>query len=486
VIILSGEKNGQLFDFLKNEPIDAIIGYLTNNDLINIVYYKVIFDVILERNKEIDNDRFLKIIEYIGTYNYLDFSLLYKEFIDRKLNDELVLLINKRINIKCNEAKKKGDIRYIKQSIKNAKELEYEIFDSEEEGSIPFFSVGFGELYFSSLWNKYILSSKEETIIKQILLENPIMLNRLSPYQNQGFIYHTRDPYREKIGILLWGENFPWDAFNEIADKVSDYSIEDFLDCVPQNRKNYIVSYMCECNEIRYRYLLRRYFKWSDVPPFSPEERKNMLTRGKEDGSWLSGEAAEYISYPNFPVKLLYDDINKFGTFEIKCRFLMNKMLSYKDAIGIIEKETDIKQRFKMYVIKQGNWLIIKHPNLFSLTFEDYSNTAQYSLGRPIINSSEESGLNEYKFKQIIIKLIYDCNFTDRKEQTISKYLEKLNVLIPLIRDKKKENTIREKMKTALKEVIEELNAIGIRIRKDNSLVEVEKTIEEEGPFPMT
>ncbi len=161
-------------------------------------------------------------------------------------------------------------------------------------------------------------------------------------------------------------------------------------------------------------------------------------------------------------------------------------MLSYKDAIGIIEKETDIKQRFKMYVIKQGNWLIIKHPNLFSLTFEDYSNTAQYSLGRPIINSSEESGLNEYKFKQIIIKLIYDCNFTDRKEQTISKYLEKLNVLIPLIRDKKKENTIREKMKTALKEVIEELNAIGIRIRKDNSLVEVEKTIEEEGPFPMT
>ena len=56
MIILSGEMNGQLFDFLKNESIDAIIGYLTNNDLINIVYYKVIFNVILERNKAFSNN----------------------------------------------------------------------------------------------------------------------------------------------------------------------------------------------------------------------------------------------------------------------------------------------------------------------------------------------------------------------------------------------------------------------------------------------
>lgn len=459
---------------LKNEPINTIIKCIREkyNDK---VYHRSVFSVILERKDEIDNKTFLELSGYLGDYNLDDLNPLYEEFIRRNLEDDLVSLINNLIKEKCNKYIK--DIRYIKQSIKDDLTIEAKLFDSEVEGSIPFFYVGNGELSFSDVWEKYILNIEENPIIKEILLGNPIMLNRLSSNSNSMFSHFSKDPYKQKMSLLLSREDFHWDEFNEIADKVSDYSIKGFLDCVPQNRKNYIVSYMCECdNEIRYRYLLRRYFTMRDVPSFSPEERKKMLTRGKEDGSWLLGEATKYISYPNFPVELLCDDIKKFGTPEITKRFLNNERLSYKDAIGIIIKEKDIKQRFELYTIKQGYLPIIKYPDLFSLTFEDNTFTAPNSLGGPLINRSRE--LNKFKFKQIIIKLIYDCNFTDGEKLTISDFLERVK---PWTRNINKGNQIRDDMKEVLKEVIEELNDIGIRIRKeDNSLVKVEKTIDEE------
>lgn len=461
------EKEERLYNTLIKMPIDEIINYIKNR-WIDSAYYKVVYKVVSNRKEEIDNNTFVELFRHILNYNFLvDLNPIYKIFIDRNQQDDLVSLITNLIKEKCNKAKDHHEIKYIKQ-----KDLTegLELVDSEEEGSIPFIS---NPDLLGMLWDKYILNIEENPIIKEILLENPIMLNRFTIWPNLRLPFNY-DVYKDKISKLLSRKDFHWDAFNEIVDKVGDYSLIHFLACVPQSQNNYIVNYMCECDEIRYRYLLRRYSFYSKRD-FLPEERKKMLTRGKEDGSWLSGEAAKYINCHTYPAKIINDDIKNFGTLTIKERFLGRWDVSFKDAIGIILKEQDIRQRFKLYTIKQGYWPIIKHPDLFSLTFEDNTFTAPNSLGGPLINRPRE--LNKFKFKQIIIKLIYDCNFTYGEKLTISDFLERVK---PCTRNIDKGNQIRDDMKEVLKEVIEELNAIGIRIRKDNSLVEAKRKIDKE------
>ena len=345
--------------------------------------------------------------------------------------------------------------------------------------------------YLEKWWDTFIYNEWSKRPLKKSILTYPFLLNTPRP--------HTYSIYNSVISNFFSREDFPWKDFNELADKVELYSLADFFRYVPIDKKRYIADYICKkCDDDRYSFLMDKYnveYYMSKEDMDLTEDHINLMIRildkDKNDGSWLRRRGVNKFIRDFCYYSTVIDQVVKWGNlkqvnilatykkdFEPDDREkLENRIDKEKHKLKAedaerIKAEPDLKRRFEKYTRAKAYYFAKDTKPKFSIRVRlNWDNLS--------VEQDEGWEAKAADFRYVILYILNKNNIMNDKSFTIMNFIKKISSLINDFDDKER---IAGNLKEAVKEVLKELDTIGLRVRQDGSIASIDsinKTKEE-------
>lgn len=338
-------------------------------------------------------------------------------------------------------------------------------------------NMSIAEDYLKDWWQKFIYDELPEQPLEEGILRYPFLLNTPTPVNGERKL--VNEAYNGVLRTLFSREDFPWNHFNELADKVALYSLADFFHCVPKDKKEYIAEYICsKCDNARYSFLIDKYYVYGIIGEENVELMIRILTKDGNDGSWLKRDEANHYIKKYWRNSLIVDQVIKWGNTEQK-----NLLVALSANLPDEEREK-LEDRIEEeeHKLEDQDTERIKEEQDLKKRFEKYIQAKKYDFSKdtkPTFSIRVELDWNDLsikkdkvwgskaKFKYMILYELYNNNINGDTSKTISSFLRNISGLINALDDKER---IAGNLKEAVKEVLNELDTIGLRFRKDGSI----------------